>query len=33
VLHGSLLIVLIGANIGLVAVVFGFRLLRQLETS
>jgi hypothetical protein len=31
-LHGNLLFVLIAANIGLVVVVFGFRLLRPLST-
>ncbi len=31
-LHGGLLIVLIGANVGLAAIVLGFRLLRPLNT-
>ncbi len=31
--RGNLLVVLIGANVGLVIVVFGFRLLRPLNTS
>jgi hypothetical protein len=33
VLHGGLLIVLIGANIGLATVVFAFRLFSPLKTS
>lgn len=31
-LHGGLLVVLIGINVGLAAIVFGFRLLRPLNT-